>query len=373
MINLNVVSLDVPYPPDYGGVIDIFYKLRALYQIGVRVHLHCYEYDRPRRDELNRYCETVRYYRRKTGMGSNLSSIPYIIYSRRDRELLGNLQRNDYPIVFEGLHSLYPVLTGGLPDRTVLLRSHNIEHDYYRRLAQRETNVVKQAYFYKEAYLLARTLRKLPASLPIAAISPSDTDYLSKRFPKTFWLPPFHSNDELQSRLGSGKYALYHGNLSVSENTEVAEVLIRQFANREVRLIVAGKEPPGRLVAAAESASNIDIIRNPGAAEMDTLIQEAHVILLPTYQPTGIKLKLIESLYRGRHCIANRPMVENTRLEDLVILEEENFYQAAVQMMLLPFLESDRLRREAVLKLHYSNLRNARKLLATFYPTDGNE
>ena len=27
---LHVVSLQVPFPPDYGGVIDIYYKLKAL-------------------------------------------------------------------------------------------------------------------------------------------------------------------------------------------------------------------------------------------------------------------------------------------------------------------------------------------------------
>lgn len=26
----HVVSLQVPFPPDYGGVIDIYYKLKAL-------------------------------------------------------------------------------------------------------------------------------------------------------------------------------------------------------------------------------------------------------------------------------------------------------------------------------------------------------
>ena len=27
---LNIVSFDVPYPPDYGGVIDVFYKIKEL-------------------------------------------------------------------------------------------------------------------------------------------------------------------------------------------------------------------------------------------------------------------------------------------------------------------------------------------------------
>jgi hypothetical protein len=48
---------------------------------------------------------------------------------------------------------------------------------------------------------------------------------------------------------------------------------------------------------------------------MDKLIINAHMILLPTQQNTGIKLKLIESLYKGRFCIANDKMITGTDLE----------------------------------------------------------
>ncbi len=27
---LHIISFDIPYPPNYGGVIDVFYKLKAL-------------------------------------------------------------------------------------------------------------------------------------------------------------------------------------------------------------------------------------------------------------------------------------------------------------------------------------------------------
>ena len=28
--NINIVSFDIPYPPNYGGIIDVFYKIKAL-------------------------------------------------------------------------------------------------------------------------------------------------------------------------------------------------------------------------------------------------------------------------------------------------------------------------------------------------------
>ena len=41
-MKLNVVSFDIPYPPDYGGVIDIYYKIKALNSAGIKIHLHCF-------------------------------------------------------------------------------------------------------------------------------------------------------------------------------------------------------------------------------------------------------------------------------------------------------------------------------------------
>ena len=41
---LNIVSFDVPYPPDYGGAIDIYYKIATLNNLGIKIYLHCFQY-----------------------------------------------------------------------------------------------------------------------------------------------------------------------------------------------------------------------------------------------------------------------------------------------------------------------------------------
>lgn len=366
--HLNIVSLDVPYPPDYGGVIDIFYKIKALHRIGVHIHLHCFAYGRPRQEALNQYCAEVHYYPRKTGTLSHLSTLPYIVRSRRDEALLANLRANDYSILFEGIHSAYYLLQSAFRNRSVLLRSHNIEHHYYRRLAARETKVLRKLYFYKEAFLLERLLSRISRNTPIAAISSPDTDYLRGRFSSTFWLPPFHSNDEVASLPGRGEYALYHGNLTVSENREAAESLIASFAGKDIPLIVAGKAPPPVLQELADKAPNVTLVANPDHHGMNELMQQAHVILLPTNQATGIKLKLIESLYRGRFCVANTAMIAGTKLEQLVTVEKKDFYGAAARLMDRAFTAERIEERRRVLGRHYDNITNAKALLRRMAP-----
>ena len=43
-MKLHVVSFQVPYPPRYGGLIDVFYKLKALKRAGCHIVLHTYRY-----------------------------------------------------------------------------------------------------------------------------------------------------------------------------------------------------------------------------------------------------------------------------------------------------------------------------------------
>ena len=55
-IHLQIISFNIPYPPNYGGVIDVYYKLKALHSAGVKVHLHCFEYGREIPEDLNKLC-----------------------------------------------------------------------------------------------------------------------------------------------------------------------------------------------------------------------------------------------------------------------------------------------------------------------------
>ena len=341
-------------------------KIKALHERGIEVHLHCYKYGRSKAPELLRYCKSVTYYRRRTGWWSHLSFLPYIVYSRRSKALLRNLRANDYPILFEGLHTVHSLLRDRLAGRQLMLRSHNVEHQYYRYLARRESNIFRKLYYYKEAIQLESLLDTLPHDLSVAAISPADTAYWQRKFPNTFWLPPFHSSTEFTNRMGTGTYALYHGNLSVSENTEAAVGLIDQFAGGKVQLVVAGKEPTPALTEWVAKRKRVVLIADPDSATMDRLITEAQVILLPTHQPTGIKLKLLESLLRGRWCVANGMMVDGTRLEACVVVTEDNFYGATLQLMDRPFGEAALAVRRQVIGKYYNGAENVEKLLLGF-------
>ena len=141
--HLHVISFDVPYPANYGGVIDIYYKLVALAEAGVKVHLHCYQYGRAESAMLKGVC----HYRENTTSGRCLK-IPYTTRSHTSwlletqRPLIENLLKDDHPILFEGLHSTYYLADSRLKKRYKVVRTHNIEHHYYKHLEKVEDNRV---------------------------------------------------------------------------------------------------------------------------------------------------------------------------------------------------------------------------------------
>ena len=52
---LHIISFDVPFPADYGGVIDVFFKIKALHKADVKIILHCFEYGRLPQVELRKF------------------------------------------------------------------------------------------------------------------------------------------------------------------------------------------------------------------------------------------------------------------------------------------------------------------------------
>ena len=101
---LHIICHDVPWPADYGGVVDLFYKLKALYEEGVKIKLHCFDYGRGQQNELNKYCEEVNYYKRLSKWQSISLTKPYIVKSRENPLLLENLLKDDHPVLMEGIH-----------------------------------------------------------------------------------------------------------------------------------------------------------------------------------------------------------------------------------------------------------------------------
>jgi len=362
---LHIISLDIPFPTNYGGAIDIFYKLKSLAALDVEIILHCFEYgNRKPTQELNKYCKQVFYYKRKTGLWGLDATLPYIVSSRNNKQLLNNLVVDNSPILFEGIHTTFLLNHPLLRNRQKIIRTHNIESQYYQQLARNENRFFKKLYYSWESMRLISYENKLQNANAILAISKSDAAYFSKKYPsiQTHWVPAFHANDKVNILEGKGDYCLYHGNLDVAENKQAIDFLMNEvfISDLKIPLIISGKTTSN----IEHQTSNIEFIENPSDEKLQALIQHAHIHILPSMQVSGIKLKLIHALFNGRFCLVNDAMLVGSELENSVHIANSasEFKQKINELMSQSFTRAMIEERKKEL-MKFDNEENAKKII----------
>lgn len=310
----------MPYPANYGGVIDVFYKLIELKKLGIEITLHTFEYGRKQQKELEKYCVKVHYYNRNSFLKSLLSKEPFIVKSRANKALIKNLTDNDFPILFEGLHTTFPIFINKFSTQKVYVRTHNIEHLFYKGLSDSERNIPKKIFFKQEANRLYNYEPILNKVDGIFTISPYEQDYFSKKYGnKATYIPVFHEITKFSSTIEcNDKFVLYHGNIAVSENVKAALFLIDVYKNSSFKLIIASSHHNKKITSEIKKYKNIQFSLLKSDNDLKNLFKKAHINALPTFQKTGIKLKLLNALYQGKFVIANNKMVDDTGLENNV-------------------------------------------------------
>ncbi|MCA0932816.1 hypothetical protein LCM02_10170 [Lutimonas saemankumensis] len=317
---IHIICFDVPYPADYGGVIDSFYRIKLLSDEGYQIHLHIFHYGREPQPVLTDYCKEVYYYRRKTSPINGLGLLPYIVKSRKSEELIENLKKVKAPILFEGLHTTLIIKKDLFKDRKLLVRMHNIEHEYYQELMKSENNLFKRIFYRIESSRLKRyekILNKVDFILPI---SNTDSAYLSEKYgEKVKLLPAFHSSEKMHELSKKGYFGLYHGNLKVKDNIRTALYLIDIFKKIDFPFIIAGQTDNTKLLSRIDAYRNLSFIELKNDAQLRELFHRAQVNVFFTRNKSGVKLKLINALFQSRHVIANQKMIHGSGLEPLCI------------------------------------------------------
>ena len=373
--HLHIICFTVPYPVDYGGVVDLFWKLPSLQQQGINIHLHCFDYGRGKQNELNKYCASVTYYKRKNNLVSLLASKPFIVASRNNKSLLDNLLKDDFPILCEGIHSTYLLNDKRFDKRKIIVRLHNVENEYYQHLQQTANNFLKKIFYARESKLLKK-YEAFVASKASCILTVTEQDAINY---KTNFncltaqhLPLFiPSNWMINIKEGSGNYCLYNGDLSVDANVKAVEWLLLNITNKltYIQFIVAGKNPTSSIIHLIAQQKNVELISNPSTEKMDKLIGNAQINLLPSFSAAGIKLKLLNALFNGRFCIANNETLSGSGLDALCMVANtaNEFINGIENYCTIPFSNHISQERKETLSNKFNNTLNAINLVKHIY------
>lgn len=359
----------MPCPPDYGGVFDLFYKIKTLHQLGIKIHLHCFEYGRGEQPELNKYCVEVHYYEREKLTQGIPLRLPYIVSSRINPALIKNILKDNYPVLLEGIHCTYYLYHGDLNQRKVWVRLHNVEYEYYKQLARSTDNFYKKIYYTLESRLLKKYENRVAGKGKFIAVNEKDKESYQRIFSAkdVQFLPVFLPFNKVESEMGKGNYCLYHGNLSVAENEKAVRWLLENIVKplTNFNFLFAGKKPSESLKDECLKNKNVQLIENPSQNEMKELIKNAQIHLLPSFNSTGIKIKLLNALFNGRFVIANEISLQGTGLETLCCIEEtpSGYIKRIKRLFAIDFDEKEINKRKLILENLYDNEKNGKRLM----------
>ncbi|MCW3074010.1 MAG: glycosyltransferase family 4 protein [Flaviaesturariibacter sp.] len=364
---LHIVCLDAPSLPNYGGAIDMYYKIVELSK-SRDIILHYFDYKKDRSASgLEPFCKAIHSYKRGSLFNSLFSAKPYIVGSRINKALIAKLHEDAHPILVEGIHcaGILPYLQS---HRKVVIRMHNDEAEYYRQLAKSESYALKRLFHLLESKRLNTYQQQLKKDFPLACVSSTDMEVLKRKynFSNLHFIPSFTSWQNLSGKEGYGKYCLYQGNLQVAENQQMAAWLIKHvFSKIDVPFYIAGKGINKHLQSLAKPYSNVTLRNNPTDEVMNGLVKEAHINVLPSLNNTGLKFKMLHALFQGRHCITNDAGIAGTAFSQAVHLANipQEFIDRIQQLFKKPFTLDDLQQRTEIATV-YNNKENAAKLNA---------
>ena len=349
--NIQIVSFNNPYPPNYGGVIDVFYKIKYLHRLDIEIYLHIFYDDRIDIENLKPFCKDIYLYKRDKSFIKFISKIPFCVSSRTSNQIYKNLIKNNAPILFEGLQSTQVLINNSFKNK-IIVRTHNIEHNYYFGLVKSEANIFLKAMYFIEGAKLRKFESILNKANIILPLSRGEFEYFNKNYKgKAHFLPVFHGNDKVDDLSIKGDFALYHGDLSISDNIKAVRFIISIFEKVSHQLVIASSNIPTSLLKIIDKYDNIQFSKlEKDNSSLNKLFAKAHINILFSNQQSGTKLKVFNSLFKSRFCVINNNITDDKEILSLCEIAEtkEEFIYVVNKVFEKEYEQLQK--REAVLK-----------------------
>lgn len=250
---------------------------------------------------------------------------PISVINRYSQKLISEIenQNNRYDIAIYENYNMYRYVDS-INSKIHCLRVHNIESLSRRELFKATLPKPKALAEYLEAIKYSNVERKCLSRFDyFLFISKDEMNYMTKKFPiykeKFIWMPPVTDINPVKENLKTNqKEILYYGDMTVSHNIRglkwyVENVFIEVTKKEKCKLNVIGKisikdkEYLSRF-------SNVDILGY--VDDLDEYISKAHLVIAPIFTGAGVKIKVINTLSKGKVLLTTTKGIEGTSFEN---------------------------------------------------------
>lgn len=365
---LHFISMDVPFPPKYGGIIDVYFKLKAFHQLGVKIYLHLFGNSTDGIEDLKPLAEEIYFYPIKKNPVYFLHPFPFSVKSRSAKELLKNIKKHQVPLFFESLKTTQILHWDVLCDYPKYLRLHNIEQNYFEGLAKSESDKLKRKMFQVEARKYVKYESIISQMDEVFTLSIAEQQLIERKYNKGMYVPVFHGNSKLPYLEPFGKFVLYHGDLRAADNCKAVEYLIDVFKDLDYPLVIASSTKEDWVKSKIRAFQNIKFIYLNDFHHLLQLFNQAHINIAWSFQASGTKLKVINALFNSRYSIINANIIDDKKVSELCFSVEstEELIEKIDQLMHQSFQSSIQYR--DVLENYLNDIKNAETILHRIFP-----
>ncbi|WP_433626436.1 hypothetical protein [Chryseobacterium cucumeris] len=327
MNELHLISFNYPYPPSYGGIIDVYYKIKALSDLGIKIHLHCFIDQIPDKIDLEvkEITENVFFYKKKKNPLLYFSGTPFAAAIRDSETLLKNLEKIKAPILFEGLQTAFIIRFLRENDHKLYLRYHNNEKEYYKGLSVSEKNPFKKIIYKIESVKYSGYQKKLLKKFEaVFCLSEKEYNEVQTYSENAHLIHIFHGNESVKELDQKGKYFLFHGDLTTADNKRALNETIDLFKTLpQYQLVVASDRASEDIKRKISTVENISLTPIQTTENLYRLLEDAHANILISYQNSGTKVKLFNTLYNSRFVIINGNITDDPVLTNLCLYGDD--------------------------------------------------
>jgi len=359
----------IPFPPCDGGTIAMNNITQGLLRKGHYVRVLAMETPkmRVRKNELfDEYVKKVKFESVFVDTSISFSSAlktvfqPHISYhvSRFYSKIFANklseiLKQESFDIIhLESIFTTpYLPIIRQFSQAKVILRTHNVEHQIWKRVVKNESNIFKKL----ALKYLTKRLEKYECGLgkqidAFASISSPDFHFFSKCFssvpgkviPFGIDLDQYPENEEY---IPSDIPELFHvGSMNWLPNIEGIEWFLNEIWPEinalypEITFTIAGRDIPKRLISRKDN--NLVIAGEVPSANDFMLSKD--IMIVPLLSGSGIRVKIIEGMALGKTIISTSIGAEGLDIENgkhiLIANTPEEFVAAITQCVHTPDL-----------------------------------
>lgn len=194
--------------------------------------------------------------------------------------------------------------------KPIVLHEHNAEYVMWERLADIEKNPFKKFLIKLEASRIKRTERMYAEDASLVFAAPNDIKELSEiGVDEAKMKPTYHLGEDFLLERPDIEFdkteeaLLFVGTLTWEANVDgLLWFLDNVFPDvlkkhPKIRFYIVGKNPDRRLIAKAEHFENIEL--TGFVEDLEPYFKKARVFVIPLRFGSGIKVKLLNAMYRG--------------------------------------------------------------------------